>query len=295
MNKILFGIYRVVVPKPLRTAILRKRMRRQILDYYASMPDCELDIQKRRVLHWLSKNRLEIFPYSFGRKYRPENVEVFTDEEKKMKYVMLEGKRLYFKKRWGKKRISRGFSDLQREQDPESPHRYLTEEFTVGDDDVIADIGAAEGNFSLSVAEKVKKIYIFEYDKEWSEALKATFEPFGDKVEIINKRVADFDDEKHIRFDTFAASREPVNFLKIDVDGAERAVLKSCEPLFEQKTPMRVALCTYHMADDERVFSRLLRRHGFDVKPSDGYMIHFYDKKIEAPWLRRGLIRGTRP
>jgi hypothetical protein len=36
-----------------------------------------------------------------------------------------------------------------REQDPDSPHRYLTDSFTIGNDDVLADIGAAEGNFSL--------------------------------------------------------------------------------------------------------------------------------------------------
>ena len=84
-----------------------------------------------------------------------------------------------------------------------SPHRYLTESFTIGQNDVLADIGAAEGNFSLAVIEKVKKIYIFEYDQEWIEALRATFAPWSDKVEIINKFVSDKNDEYHIRFDTF--------------------------------------------------------------------------------------------
>jgi predicted RNA methylase len=53
--------------------------------------------------------------------------------------------------------------------------RYTTSVFNQADD-VVADLGAAEGNFSLSIINKVKKIYIFEYDKEWVEALKA---PFG--------------------------------------------------------------------------------------------------------------------
>jgi len=30
------------------------------------------------------------------------------------------------------------------------------------------------------------------------------------------------------------------------------------------------------------------------VTPSKGYMINYYDKKLKAPWLRRGLIRAVR-
>ena len=131
------------------------------------------------------------------------------------------GKGSILKKRWGEKRIKRAYSDLLREQDINSPHRYLSESFNPGNDDVVADIGAAEGNFSLSVIEKVKKIYLFEYDQEWIEALRATFAPWAEKVEIINKYVSDYNDESHIRFDTFFEMKKDITFLKIDVDGAE--------------------------------------------------------------------------
>jgi 16S rRNA A1518/A1519 N6-dimethyltransferase RsmA/KsgA/DIM1 with predicted DNA glycosylase/AP lyase activity len=36
----------------------------------------------------------------------------------------------------------------------------------------------------------VNRIYMFEYDKEWIAALETTFEPYKDKVEIINKYVS---------------------------------------------------------------------------------------------------------
>jgi len=55
-----------------------------------------------------------------------------------------------------------------------------------------------------------------------------------------------------------------------------------------------VALCTYHKNDDENDFTRLMLEHGFQVTPSKGYMIHYYDKKMKAPYLRRGLIRAVR-
>ncbi len=229
MNKLIFNIYRVLVPKPLRTTILKKSLRKKILNHFAALPDSEINEEQKEVLGFLRNNEIRIFPYLFHNNYSPDKIEVFFDKERKMRYVLQEGKRLYFKKRWGEKRIQRAYSDLMREQDPESPHRYLTESFTIGKGDVIADIGAAEGNFSLSVIEEVKKVYLFEYDREWAEALRATFAPWAEKVEIINKYVSDHNDEKHVRFDSFFKNNTDINFLKIDVDGAESIVLDSCD------------------------------------------------------------------
>jgi len=294
MNKILFSIYRILVPKPLRIIILKKTLRKKILEYFASLPENEVNDEQREVLRYLDNNPVKIFPYPFYDNYSPEKIEVMFDPQTGMRYVLQEGKRLYFKKRWGEKRIKRAYSDLLREQDINSPHRYLTESFTVGNDDVIADIGAAEGNFSLSVIEKIRKVYLFEYDNEWIEALKATFAPWAEKVEIINKYISDSDDGSHIRFDTFYKNKKDITFLKIDVDGAEAIVLNSCSEVFKTPEPFKIALCTYHKNNDEKDFTLLLRNHGFSITPSKGYMIHYYDKKMKAPWLRRGLIRATR-
>jgi predicted RNA methylase len=211
-----------------------------------------------------------------------------------MHYVLQDGKRLYFKKRWKEKRIKRAYCDLVREQDLRSPHRYLTESFTIGNEDVLADIGAAEGNFSLAVVDKVRKIYLFEYDHEWTEALRATFAPWPEKVEIISKYVSDHNDSSHVRFDTFFENKKDITFLKIDVDGAESDVLKSCNEVLSTNQHFKIALCTYHKNDDEKDFTFLLENYGFKVTPSKGYMIHYYDKKMKAPYLRRGLIRAVR-
>ena len=294
MNKFLFPFYRVLVPKPLRTAILKKSLRGKILKYFSSLPEYEVNDEHREVLKYLENNPLRIFPYPFHDNYSAEKIEVFYDSGKGMRYVLQDGKRLYFKKRWSEKRIKRAYSDLLREQDLHSPHRYLTESFTIGNEDVLADIGAAEGNFSLSVIEKIRKVYIFEYDRDWTEALRATFAPWSEKVEIINKYVSDFDDEKHIRLDTFYEKKKDLTFLKIDVDGAESIVLNSCSQLFRSGNSFKVALCTYHKNNDEKDFTSLLKSHKYNVTPSSGYMIHYYDKKMKAPYLRRGLIRAMK-
>lgn len=291
MNKVLFTFYRILVPKPLRTIILKNNLRKKILEYYSLI---ETNEEQKEVIRYLENNEVRIFPYSFHTNYSPENIEVFFDDERKMRYVLQDGKRLYFKKKWRENKIRNSYCDLMREQDIKSPHRYLSETFEIANGDILADIGAAEGNFSLSVVEKVKKIYLFEYDKEWNEALKATFAPWQDKVEIVNKYAGGKNDATHTRLDTFFEKREKATFLKIDVDGSESEVLASCKGLFDSDIPFRIALCTYHKNNDEECFTTLLRDNGFSVRPSQGYMINYYDKKMRAPYLRRGLIRAWR-
>jgi len=294
MNKYLFPIYRILVPKPVRTCILKRSLRKKIISLLSSLNPDQINDEQKEVLKYLGSNPVSIFPYHFHSDYSPDKIEVFLDQERGMRYVMQDGKRLYFKKRWGVKRIRRAYCDLSREQDINSPHRYLTDSFSIDRGDVIADIGAAEGNFSLAAIEKAERIYLFEYDKEWDEALRATFAPWVDKVEIINKYVADFNDSSHITLDDFYNSKKDITFLKIDVDGAESIVLNSCNKIFSSGAPFKVALCTYHKNDDEKDFTELLKKHGFVITPSNGYMINYYDKKIKSPWLRRGLIRAVR-
>ncbi len=294
MNSFVFQIYRVLVPKPIRTRILKKNLRKKIPEYYSSLPPDEVNEEQEEVLRYLENFPLSIFPYPFSSDYSPKLIEVHTDTDNGLHYVMQNGKRLYFMKRWTKKRIRRAFAELSREQDERSPHRYLSEDFRIGSNDVIADIGAAEGNFSLSVIEKVKKIYLIEYDKEWIRALNATFAPWKDKIEIIGKHVSDIDNETNITLDNLIRTHNDITMLKIDVDGNEQKVLDGASDLLTGKRELLIAICTYHKANDEKDFTRLLENSGFSVSPSRGYMIFYYDKKLDAPWLRRGLIRAIR-
>lgn len=294
MIRYLFPFYRIFVPKPIRTIILKKDLRNKIHKYFSSLPAEEVNEEQKEVLRYLENNPVSIFPYHFSNNYSPEQIKVFYDQEKMMHYVFQDGKRLYFKRRWYEKRIRNAYADLTREQDQESPHRYLNDDFSVNDDDVIVDIGAAEGNFSLSVIEKVRKVYLIEYDREWIEALEATFAPWKEKVVIISRYVSDMDDKKHIRLDTFLKSNCDITFVKIDVDGFEEKVLSGFESILSGDLHFKLALCTYHKNNDEINFTSLLLQKRFNISFSKGYMINYYDKKMKAPYLRRGLIRAVR-
>ena len=293
MNISMSLIYMILVPKFIRKIILAKHLRTSILNYYANLPETPSS-EIHEVLEYLKSNPIAVFPYDFQNKYDAEKIEVLDDKVKGLRYVMLDGKKLYFKKRWSKKRIRHSFNELTKEQDAKSPHRYLNDEFKIEDGEVLVDIGVAEGNFALEAVEKASRIIMFETDVEWIEALNATFEPWKDKVLIVNKFVSDITNSSNTTLDDFIGSDEKITFLKIDVDGAESRLMKGCKRILSEQKPLKVAICTYHKHQDEEEFNSLLIRNGFETTHSDGFILFYYDKKIKAPYLRRGLIRAVK-
>lgn len=286
-------LYRILVPKPIRTKLLLTRLKKEIPTYHLASRDYEQDEERKEVVEFVQHEGVQIFPYQFTRKYNKETIEVFQDETCGLKYVLMEEKKLYFKRKWSVARIKKSFHDLTLEQDEMSPHRYLSNDFNLDEKDVLADFGAAEGNFTLSVIERIKKAYLFECDPEWIEALEMTFRPWKDKVEIVPKFVSDKNDEKHCSGDVFFKDKE-ISFLKIDVDGGERGLLAGFEKTMHTTAKMKIALCTYHQHNDEKEFTTMLTQMNYSVTPSRGYMIFHYDKKIKAPFIRRALIRAQK-
>jgi hypothetical protein len=286
-------IYRIIVPKFIRKKILAKVLRADVLKYYSGLSG-PLSEEIEKVLTYLRNRSVKMFPYYFQDQYIESAIEVFNDPEKKLRFVLLDGKKLYFKKRWSKRRIRVSFNELLKEQDPLCPHCYENESFNFRNGDVLADIGAAEGNFALSVVEKASRIILFESSKEWIEPLNATFEPWKDKVTIVKKFVSDVNNPNCTRLDDFFAAEEKLSFLKIDVEGAESLVLSGCKRILQTQRPLKVAICTYHKADDEQEFKELLTTYGFETSHSDGYMLVYTDRKLKAPYLRRGLVRAVK-
>jgi hypothetical protein len=293
MNSITSQIYRICVPKFIRKKILARNLPIAIQKYYSDLPE-KLSPEIESVLNYLKNKPMTVLPYDFQDKYIAENIEVFKDEVKGLPYVLLNGKRLYFKKRWGNRKIRTLYNTLLKEQDLQSPHRYLSEQFRFEEGDVLVDAGVAEGNFALSIVEIASRIVLFEADKEWIEPLNATFEPWKDKVVIVNKYVSDITNATNITLDDYFTSEEKVSFLKIDVEGAESRLLKGSHRILSESKSLRLAICTYHKQEDEKEFKEILSKYGYTTSHSNGYMLYYYDKKLKAPYLRRGLIRAEK-
>lgn len=301
INRKLVNVYKGFVPQIFRNKITMIRnvgdldtIRKKILAYYTSSESIVND-EIKIVLKYLQKNPLTIFPYQFPGKYNSSEINVYKDGERNLLYVLHEEKRMYFKRSWSKKDIQENYTNLLIEQDKDSPHRYLTQNFKVEENDLVADIGAAEGIFALSVVHEAKKIYLFETDCEWIEALEATFSPWIDKVEIINKFVSDKNNEENITLDEFSGNKNILfDFIKIDVDGAELPLLKGAHNIFSGSHKIKVSICTYHKSEDEELFRNVFKNYGLSVNPSSGYMIFYFDPNLSAPYLRRGLLRANK-
>lgn len=282
-------LFKKFVPTGIRKAIIRKR----ILNYYAAAPALQQDPEWREVAERMKDHPLEIFPYDFTDRYREDDIDVLLDNASGMHYVMQDGRKLFFKRSWKPDKIRRSYNMLRKEQDPASPHYYLAPGFQVEEGEILADIGCAEGNFSLAMIEKVKKLYLFECDPGWLEALQKTFEPWKDKVEIVARFVSDRNDDTHIKGDDYFRDKT-LTFLKMDVDGGERPLLQGLKDTLANVKPLKIALCTYHRQEDEGEFTAYFQKLGFTVGHSDRYMIFYLDKLIGPPYLRRGLIRAVR-
>ena len=271
--------------------IRKKFLRRSILNYYRNLPPAERTPEWAEVVRWLKNHRVFVFPYNFTKKYKSAEVPLHLDKEKDLFYTEYQGHRLYYKDAENARRARRYFNSIFMEQDPLSPHRYLSEDFDVQEGDVVVDIGAAEGNFAMDVVERAGKVWLFEGGVSWQRALQATFAPWGEKVEVVPKMVSDRTTATTVALDDFFREREAFDFIKIDVDGAEAQVLRGMEGLLRARKVKRIALCTYHRQRDAEIFSEMLRDYGYAVTFSRGYMI--FRKRLEPPYLRRGVLKAT--
>ena len=232
-----------------------------------------------------------IFPYPFILDYSFKDISVFKDENLKLFYVLHGIKKLYFSQKFDSiKKVKVAYYCALIEQDKNSPHRYLNESFDIKQNDVVLDVGAAEGLLGLENIDKIKKLYVFEADSDWIDALKATFEPWKDKVEIIHKYVSDINTDTNISLDAYLKELK-VNLIKIDVEGVEKHILAGAHHTLSKTE--KVAICTYHNQKDEKLFKELLLDYGFQTSYSAGYML-FILKKLYPPYFRKGLIRGVK-
>lgn len=253
------------------------------------------DLEIIEITDYLKDHPLQVFNYTFTSQYH-EKYEISYDYEKELFYTVFENKKLYFARFFKqKKEVQEYYRQIRMEQDKDSPHRYLTEQFDVDKNSIVVDAGVAEGNFALSVIDKVKKIYLFEPDFDWVEALKYTFEPYADKVVIINKYLSDYTDDHTVMLDTYFIGQQ-VDFIKLDIEGEEYHALRGAEKIISASDKMKCVACTYHQEYDYIVLNQLFKEGGYKTESSKGYMWFPYDKDIvySIPSLRKGLIRAEK-
>jgi len=272
----------------------KEQKKQEIKNYFLSLDATSVgDPEIIEIINYLKKYRFLSIPYDFSRKYHAMDIDVFYDTRANVFYVLHKNKRLYFPRGWEIERIRAYYNGLCIEQDEDSPHRYETEAFSVREGDAIVDVGAAEGIWALDGVERAGKIYLFECTEEWIEALRRTFEPWKEKVVIVNKFVSNTNDVKNVTLDNFFKGKR-IDFIKADIEGMEIKLLEGGKDILTSASGLKLLLCAYHAKIDGTEIKKILEGNGFETEYSKGYMLFISDRELEKPYIRRGLIRAMK-
>lgn len=272
---------------------LERDNKKRLIEKYKESKDEEI----QRILRYLEAGgELKVFMDVPSLK-QLDNVKKFDvewDDDVKLYYSFWDNKRIYLKRSINTRDKAEGYlTEILLEQVEGSPHCYNREGFAITNKDVLVDAGAAEGFFALENIDVAKKIILVESDSEWVEALKYTFKDYENKVEIIMKELSDCTNLKKIQLDDIDTKDNPITFIKMDIEGAERKVLESASIIGEQR-PIRIIACTYHHINDQIIIEKILNRNGFKTSFSKGYMYFNLYEDDQIFDLRRGLCFGVK-
>ena len=170
---------------------------------------------------------------------------------------------------------------------PEGTYGYKNDkvDITVKEGDIVIDSGAWIGDFSAYASVKGAKVYAFEPSKKTVNYLKITQElnknihivekGLGDKEETAilendsensgANKIVDSNYNKNAEkielttIDDFVVEQklERIDFIKADIEGFERFMLKGANKTLKNFAP-KLAICTYHLPDDPQVLAKII-------------------------------------
>ena len=257
----------------------------KLLWYYRG----ETDNEVRTAISNLINRGIKMFPYDFPDKYSASTD--VLESNCGLPYVIHCGTKIYFPRDLDHETVKRKYQALLVEQDHSSPHRYFSESFKVEKGDTFYDIGCAEGIIATQVVQQAKHTFVFECASHWHEPLFRTFEQFGGKATVVDKRVGALTNENCVSISDYFRSDDNSRVLKIDVEGEELNVLKGMQDVFSRPGVLKIVVCTYHNGSDYEILNQYLLKQGFNTEHSDNLML--FDLKTK-PYLRRGVIRAIK-
>ncbi len=240
------------------------------------------------------KGRIDLISYDFTEEYHALPVQVEWDGSCGMRYIPYRGRKMFFPRAWDENRIASYYRSLVMEQDERSPHCYVKASYVVEAGDIVVDAGAAEGIFTLDCVDRADKVYLIEADSAWVEALEQTFREDRDKVQIIYGFLDRFHEGSHVSLDGLFETEE-IGYIKMDIEGAEKAALEGASRVLERCGNIKCAICSYHCREDEESIRHTLNAYGFTTDTSWGYMCPNWtlEAYLEAE-LRRGIVFGCK-
>ncbi len=238
----------------------------------------------------IEKENLSVF--SFERE--DEEIECHFDDQAGMYYTMEEDMRVYLPIEYfpTEEAAVKYMNGLRWEQDDRSPHQYFNERMEVPEGAVVMDAGVAEGNFSVPIVKRAKKLYLVECDPLFAQALRWTFKDYMNKVVIVDKLLARHANKYSTCIDEIMQG-EQLDYLKMDIEGAEVLALQGGERTLAASQNIKCNICVYHRLHDNEKITEILTRHGMEVRNTPGYMLFHLDKKYPY-YPRKGLAQAVK-
>ncbi len=270
-----------------------KERRLKVLAYFDQQDHKSLAPEILEGIKYLRSHKFASFPFRWTQKYDTFLPEVHKDPLNNHYFVVFENKRMYFPKGYNETKAIWSYRSILKEQDAESPHLYLNKEFDVEQDSIVIDAGVAEGNFALSVVERAKKLFLIECESEWVEALRLTFEPWKEKVVIVQKFMSDIEGDDTVSIDSLVSPLKGEKyFVKLDIEGFEQKALAGMKNLVASGNPLKLDVCTYHQPEAFDEISALVENYGFRWDVTKGFVLFF--QPGEVPSFRKVLIRAEK-
>lgn len=173
----------------------------------------------------------------------------------------------------------------------------------VESEDYVIDCGANLGLFSAMASQKGAKVWACEPLKKCSNYIEHINKECDVDITIVNKCIADYtgvtdftETEENIGASSMSKSENGINykievttidelvneyeipkvdFIKADIEGAERLMLKGATETIRKFSP-KLSLCTYHLYDDVQVLTDIIK----EINPN--YIIKYAWQKLYA-------------
>ncbi len=280
-NYIPWGIYK------LNRRIKNKEAVARFIAKYESSSDEEI----QKAISYVRENGITNYPNTDEKKYYNLKIAVKRDDDG-YPYVIHRGdKKLFFPIAFTDDMVKKSYRTLLQEQDIDNSHHYLEKDRMPDRDDVVADIGAAEGIFTLDIIDNVKKVYLFEMDENWFIPLEKTFVEYGDKVQIVKKYVSNVNDDYCVTLDKYFENKD-LTFIKADIEGAEISMLEGGKAVLNDKIK-KALICTYHRKEDENNVTNIMLGCGYKKNANKGFLLENMDistgEMMDVHDLRRGV------
>lgn len=176
-------------------------------------------------------------------------------------------------------------NQLSKDFDYATEGSYEYGNVSMNEGDVVFDLGANIGMSACQSAAKKCRVYAFEPNALLIDDIKKQSEIYNGMIIPVNYACSDFvgtavfadNEEGHnttgkimdsdtgnivnvITIDKFVEENniERVDFIKADIEGAERDMLKGAANTLKKFEP-KLAICTYHLPDDKEVLERIVK------------------------------------